>query len=163
MSGESRRSSSPFLGARAVCAVRREVVAAPASTDEPIGDLATIAEASGPEVMDQEPSRDGLDAARDALLVDGLATPSDERLLAELAAGEVPLARQLLDIQKNMAQRLAQLVDHPAQALMLTRVLQQVVGLSTVVTKRVQATLGASANLRAQRRFISLRGGPNEK
>jgi hypothetical protein len=95
--------------------------------------------------------------ARDALMADALAAPPDERILRELAAAEVPLALRLLDVQRQLADRLYVLVDHPTQALMLAKVFREVVGASTVVTKRVQSMLGAAGNLRAQRRFLRLR------
>jgi hypothetical protein len=90
-------------------------------------------------------------------MADALAAPPDERILRELAAAEVPLALRLLDVQRQLADRLYVLVDHPTQALMLAKVFREVVGASTVVTKRVQSMLGAAGNLRAQRRFLRLR------
>lgn len=130
------------------------------------GPAGTAADVSAGESLtsggeEQSPAEGGrTDADAHALVQLSADAPADEAVLTRLAADELPIVHELRQLESRLAIRIGAVLDDPALALAVARVMQQVTTLSGAVTQRVQNTLGAAANLRAQRRLISRsRGG----
>ena len=82
-----------------------------------------------------------------------------ERLLEELTAAEVPIALQLQDIEGALTAMLGKAVLEPEAALTVAKVLKETIALSSAIRTRMANALSASANLRAQRRFLAANRG----
>lgn len=88
-----------------------------------------------------------------------------ERLLEEFVAGEVPIVRELQNVEGALVALLGRTVmaADPAVALKVAEVLRETVALSSAIRKRAEASLVAVAGLRAQRAFSAAhagKGGP---
>ena len=84
-----------------------------------------------------------------------------ERLLEELVANEVPIALQLQDVEGALATLLSRSITLPEVSLQALKVLRETVLTSNAVRRRIENSLGAAANLRAQRRFLATHRGRN--
>jgi hypothetical protein len=82
-----------------------------------------------------------------------------ERLLEELVANEVPIALQLQDVEGALATLLSRSITLPEVSLQALKVLRETVHVSNAVRRRIENSLGAAANLRAQRRFLATHRG----
>lgn len=86
------------------------------------------------------------------------ATPdagADERILQELVARQMPIARMLLDIEAQLAIRMM-FLDDAAHLVAVAKVFKGTNALSSAMSKRIQAVLSTAASLRAQRRFLTV-------
>lgn len=79
------------------------------------------------------------------------------RLLEEFVAGEVPIVRELQNVEGALGALLGRTVMGADLhlALKVAEVLRETVALSSAVRKRAETSLAAVAGLRAQRAFIS--------
>jgi len=78
-----------------------------------------------------------------------------ERLLEELTASEVPVAMQLQDIEASLVVMLTKAILDPEAAAHIAKLLRETMGLSGAIRTRMTNSLGAVANLRAQRKFLA--------
>lgn len=83
---------------------------------------------------------------------------ADESLLLDLVCRQMPIYLALEEAQLNLAVRLTVSADAPTAALALARVMKEITHLSGAIQKRIEGSLATAAGLRAQRRFLSLRG-----
>jgi hypothetical protein len=81
---------------------------------------------------------------------------SGQKLLLSLAAHEAAIAERLQEIQVQLLFRVELLIESPASALKLTKVLKDVALLSSTVGARVESLLAASSVLAAQRDFAQV-------
>ena len=77
-----------------------------------------------------------------------------ERLIEELIAGETAIARSLADSEAALASILQHCLTNPKLAVEVTKTLREVSGLSTAIRRRIEHSLRAVADLRAQRKFL---------
>ena len=82
-----------------------------------------------------------------------------ERLLLELVAGESALALELQDIEGALLGLIGKAIANPNVALAVTKTLREVVLVSNAVRRRMENSLGAAENLKAQRRFLRAQRG----
>jgi hypothetical protein len=82
-----------------------------------------------------------------------------EGLLRELVAGETAVALELQDVEAAVVVLLRNAITDPAMAAAVSKTLRDVVAVSTSVRKRMENSLGAAENLKAQRRFLSAQRG----
>ena len=95
---------------------------------------------------------------RAALLAASPEAAADETLLVDLVARQVPIYSALEEAQLQLALRLTMSANAPTAALALARVMKEITHLSGAIQKRIEGSLATAAGLRAQRRFLSLRG-----
>lgn len=82
-----------------------------------------------------------------------------ERLLHELVAGELAVARELQDIEGAMAALLGRTVTDPALSAAVAKSFREAVALSNAVRRRMEGSLSAAAGLRAQRLLLTAQRG----
>ena len=81
------------------------------------------------------------------------------RLLQELVAGETAIALELQDVEAGLVSLLGKAIADPALALAVTKTLREVVGVGNAIRRRMENSLGAAENLKAQRRFMYAQRG----
>jgi hypothetical protein len=77
-----------------------------------------------------------------------------EGLLRELVAGETAVALELQNVEAAVVVLLRNAITDPAMAAAVSKTLRDVVSVSTSIRKRMENSLGAAENLKAQRRFL---------
>jgi hypothetical protein len=82
-----------------------------------------------------------------------------ERLLLELVAGESAIAMELQDVEGGLASLLRKTVINPTLTIALAKALREVVGVNNAIRRRMENSLGAAENLKAQRRFLRAQRG----
>ena len=80
-------------------------------------------------------------------------------LLQELVAGETAIALELQDVEAGLVSLLSKTIIDPTLAVAVTKTLREVVGVSSAIRRRMENSLGAAENLKAQRRFLSAQRG----
>jgi hypothetical protein len=83
---------------------------------------------------------------------------ADERILHRLVADQVAVAAALMEAQSQLAARLTLLIDDHKRMAGVSKVLRDVVMVTSSISKRVEGALGVAASLRAQRRFLANHG-----
>lgn len=81
-----------------------------------------------------------------------------EQILEELVATETPIAMALQDAEAALVSLLHKTITDPNLALAVMKLLKETVTVSGAVRRRIENSLGAVANLRAQREFLERRG-----
>jgi hypothetical protein len=88
--------------------------------------------------------------------------PFAEQVLAQLAADEEPVRKRLHDLKNQVVTRLASSLDQPRHALVIAKLLRELVKLSATISHRQQETLVALVAVRTQRRMLAAyNGGSN--
>ncbi len=82
-----------------------------------------------------------------------------ERLLEELVSGEVGIALELRDIEGALASLVGKTVTDPTLVIAVMKALREVIAANGSVRGRMERSLAAAANLRAQRRFLRAQHG----
>ncbi len=82
-----------------------------------------------------------------------------EGLLRELVAGETAVALELQDVEAAVVVLLRNTITDPTTAAAVTRTLRDIVTVGTSIRKRMENSLGAAENLKAQRRFLCAQRG----
>ncbi len=84
-----------------------------------------------------------------------------ERLLEEFVAGEVPIVRELQNVEGALVALLGQTLLDPALALRVANVLKETTAVSAAVRRRAETSLAAAASLRAQKAFLATHRSSN--
>lgn len=98
-------------------------------------------------------------ALRDRFRHASSSEPIGEQILEELVATETPIAMALQDAEAALVALLHRTVTDPQLAVAVVKLLKETVLVSNAVRRRIENSLGAVANLRAQRDFLDRRGG----
>lgn len=88
----------------------------------------------------------------------GRTDPTGEQILEELVATETPIAMALQDAEAALVSLLHKSITDPNLALAVMKLLKETVTVSNAVRRRIENSLGAIANLRAQRDFLERQG-----
>ncbi len=138
--------------------------AAVEASEGPLRALRTWDEPEPPEVRQPAPEPHTLSLSHDSI-ARGVAVRTAfehapagseiaERLLEEFASGEVPIVRELQNVEGALVALLGRAVTDPILAVRVASVLKETVAVSAAVRRRVEGSLQAAASLRTQRAFL---------
>lgn len=150
----SRPSSEPSGNLGSLLAdledlIDAEVTLAPApelNAEERPRPCAELSTTPGAEIITQFRSQDA-------------AASVEEQVLHLAISGEWNVHGALLDAKAKLTAKLLDSIDEPRVALLVARVMRDVVHLDSSLAKRIESMLLASASLRHQRRLLSLHAG----
>ena len=121
--------------------------------DLPTGQIARGESAPMDLTLSRESIARGI-AVREAFENAGDDSDVAERLLQEFVGGEVPIVRELGNVEGALVALLGRTVTDPVLALRVAGVLKETVAVSAAVRRRAETSLAAAASLRAQRVFL---------